>query len=224
MIEFPRPESRPNQAEVRRCFSYVSEFIEIIERRDSCGATPGATEAISSRWMRRPAGESVLEEMGNPVVRADAGRFPHRMAARIACAIRSAVFRGEGGPSPAALRAASAREGLSPQPVRGERWRWLLSDDGWQRHPEVAEPWLATSRVRWRTANRLHPARSPLGRGRDRLGWGSARAPSDGWKSPPDQGEGWMRVSSPSRAVSCSHAARSRNASGPSETSTGERE
>ena len=55
--------------------------------------------------------------MGNPVVRADAGRFPHRMAARIAGAIRSALFRGEGGPSPAALRAASAREGLSPPPA-----------------------------------------------------------------------------------------------------------
>ena len=58
--------------------------------------------------------------MGNSIVRADAGRFPHRMAARIACAIRSAAFRGEGGPSPhpspAALRAASAHEGLSPQP------------------------------------------------------------------------------------------------------------
>ena len=52
--------------------------------------------------------------MGNPTVRADAGPFPHRMADRIAGAIRSAVFRGEGGPSPAALRAASAREGLSP--------------------------------------------------------------------------------------------------------------
>ena len=60
--------------------------------------------------------------MGNPIVRAAAGRFPHRMAARIACAIRSALFRGEGGPSSprpsaAALCAASAREGLSPQPV-----------------------------------------------------------------------------------------------------------
>ncbi len=55
--------------------------------------------------------------MGNPLVRAEAGRFPHRVAARIAGAIRSAVFRGEGGPSPAALRAASAREGLSPQPA-----------------------------------------------------------------------------------------------------------
>ena len=39
---------------------------------------------------------------------------PHRMAARIASAIRSALFRGEGGPSPrpspAALRAASASQ------------------------------------------------------------------------------------------------------------------
>ena len=78
-----------------------------------------ASSAGSSRWLKRPAWESVLEEMGNPVVRAEVGRFPHRMAARIACVIRSAVFRGEGGPSPAALRAASAREGLSPQPGRG---------------------------------------------------------------------------------------------------------
>ena len=76
----------------------------------------------SSLWIKRPAWGSVLEEMGNPVVRADAGRFPHRVAARIAGAIRSALSRGEGGPSPhpspAALRAASAREGLSPQPGR----------------------------------------------------------------------------------------------------------
>ncbi len=49
--------------------------------------------------------------MGNPVIRADGGRFPHRMAARIAWAIRSARFRGEGGSS------AAAREGLSPQPA-----------------------------------------------------------------------------------------------------------
>ena len=80
---------------------------------------------VSSRWIKRPAWESVFEEMGNSIVRADAGRFPHRMAARIACAIRSARFRGEGGPSPhpspAALRAASAPEGLFPQPVRGDR-------------------------------------------------------------------------------------------------------
>ena len=55
--------------------------------------------------------------MGNPLVRADAGRFPHRMAAGIACAIRSARFRGEGGPSPTALRAASAEERLSPPPA-----------------------------------------------------------------------------------------------------------
>ena len=47
--------------------------------------------------------------MGNPVVPADAGRFPHRMAARIACAIRSAVFRGEGGPSPLPSPAAPGR-------------------------------------------------------------------------------------------------------------------
>ena len=39
------------------------------------------------------------------------------MAARIAGAIRSALFRGEEGPSPAALRAASARDGLSPPPA-----------------------------------------------------------------------------------------------------------
>ncbi len=51
--------------------------------------------------------------MGNPSVRAEAGRFPHRVAVRIAGAIRSALFRGEGGPS------ASAREGLSPPPARG---------------------------------------------------------------------------------------------------------
>ena len=43
---------------------------------------------------------------------------PHRMAARIASAIRPTVFRGEGEPSPAALRAASAPGGLSPQPDR----------------------------------------------------------------------------------------------------------
>ena len=77
-----------------------------------------STASSDSRRTKRPAWESGLEEMGNPVVRADAGRFPHRVAARIACAIRSAVFRGEGGPSPhpspAALRAASAREGPSP--------------------------------------------------------------------------------------------------------------
>ena len=81
--------------------------------------------SLSSLRIERPAWESVLEEMGNPVVRADAGRFPHRMAARIARAIRSARFRGEGGPSPhpspAALRAASAREGLSPPPVSPAR-------------------------------------------------------------------------------------------------------
>ena len=51
--------------------------------------------------------------MGNPTVRADAGRFPHRMAARIACAIGSALFRREEEPSPA------AHEGLSPQPGSG---------------------------------------------------------------------------------------------------------
>ena len=78
---------------------------------------------VNSRWIKRPAWESVLEEMGNPIVRADAGRFPHRMAARIAPAIRSARFRGEGRPSPhpspAARRAASAHEGLAPPPVSG---------------------------------------------------------------------------------------------------------
>ena len=74
--------------------------------------------SLSSLWTKRPAWKSVLEEMGNPGVRADAGRCLHRVAARIAGTIRSALSRGEGGPSPAALRAASAREGLSPQPVR----------------------------------------------------------------------------------------------------------
>ena len=80
--------------------------------------------SVNIRWGKRPAWESVLEEMGTPIVGADAGRFPHRMAARIAGTIRSAVFRGEGGPSPhpspAALRAASAREGLPPQPVKAK--------------------------------------------------------------------------------------------------------
>ena len=84
-----------------------------------------------SLWTRRPARESVLEAMGNPVVGADAGRFPHRMAARIAGAIRSAVFRGEGGPSPhpspAALGAASAGEGLSPPPASVSRMNPLRS-------------------------------------------------------------------------------------------------
>ncbi len=61
--------------------------------------------------------------MGNPTVRADAGRFPHRVAARIARAIRSARFRGEGGPSPAALRAASVPGGLSTQPSRTQHPR-----------------------------------------------------------------------------------------------------
>ena len=65
--------------------------------------------AVSSLWTKRPAWESVLEEIGNPVVRADAGRFPHRMAARIAGAIRSAVFRGEGGPSPHPLPGGASR-------------------------------------------------------------------------------------------------------------------
>ncbi len=77
------------------------------------GALVGRRLAFSSLWTRRPAWESVLEEMGNPIVRADAGRFPHPMGAGIACR-----FRGEGELSPAALRAASAREGLSPQPAR----------------------------------------------------------------------------------------------------------
>ena len=114
-------------------------------------ARPSARRAtVSGLWMKRPAWESVLEEMGNPIVRAGAGLpegefapgdtrvhrpggcgAPHRMAARIARATRSALFRGEGGPSPhpspAALRAASAsqpaREGLSPQPVRAPRRR-----------------------------------------------------------------------------------------------------
>ena len=31
---------------------------------------------VSSRWIKRPAWESVFEEMGNSIVRADAGRFP----------------------------------------------------------------------------------------------------------------------------------------------------
>ncbi len=85
--------------------------------------TPVNPLGVNSLWIKRPAWESVLEEMRNPFVRADAGRFPHRVAVRIACAIRSARFRGEGGPSPhpspAALRAASAHEGLFPQPVEG---------------------------------------------------------------------------------------------------------
>ena len=72
-------------------------------------------EPANSLWTRRPAWESVLEEMGNPIVRAGAGRFPHRIAARIACAIRSALFRGEGGPSPHPSPA--AQEGLSAQPA-----------------------------------------------------------------------------------------------------------
>ena len=87
-----------------------------ISWRPGKGRPPSPRAVLDSLWIKRPAWESVLEEMGNPIVRAAAGRFPHRMAARIACAIRSAVFRGEGGPSPhpspAALRAASAHEGL----------------------------------------------------------------------------------------------------------------
>ena len=78
-------------------------------------------EPPGSLWIERPAWDPSSKRWGTPVVRADAGRFPHRVAARIAGATRSAGFRGEGGPSPhpspAALRAASAPEGLAPQPA-----------------------------------------------------------------------------------------------------------
>ncbi len=73
-----------------------------------------------------PRGNPSSKEMGNPIVRTDARRFPHRMAARIAGAIRAARFRGEGEPSPAAFRAASAREGLSPQPAHRARGEAVL--------------------------------------------------------------------------------------------------
>ena len=79
----------------------------------------GASHRAGSRWTERPAWESVLEEMRNPVARAVAGRFPHPVAARIAGAIRSALFRREGEPSPRPSPA--AREGLSPQPAEGVR-------------------------------------------------------------------------------------------------------
>ena len=96
------------------------------------GLSPQPSDSL---WIKRPAWESVLDEMGNPIVRAVAGRFPHRVAARIAGAIRSALFRGEGGPSPAALRAASAREGLSPQPsdslwIKRPAWESVLDEMG----------------------------------------------------------------------------------------------
>ena len=75
---------------------------------------------LNSRWIKRPAWESVLEEMGNPVVRAGAGRFPHRVAARIACAIRSALFSRGGRTLPAPLPGGASRR-------VGARWTFLHS-------------------------------------------------------------------------------------------------
>ncbi len=107
---------------------------------EGAGGAAGVEHPFPERRLREPglalAGQQPVDKTprmgirlskrwGTPVVRADAGRFPHRVAARIAGATRSARFRGEGGPSPhpspAALRAASAREGLCPQPVRYPR-------------------------------------------------------------------------------------------------------
>ena len=104
--------------------------------------------------------------MGNFIVRADAGRFPHRVAVRIACAIRTAVFRGEGGPSPhpapAALRAASVPGGLSPQPDKTPRLRIRPRRDEEPRRPGGA------GRFPHRVAARIACAiRSAVFRGRE---------------------------------------------------------
>ena len=128
------PASRRSVSEYRP--QLVDRAIPALLARHSAVMVNGMR--VRSLWMKRPAWESVLEEYGNPIVLRDAGRFPHRMAARIAGAIRSALFRGEGGPSPAALRAGSAHEGLSPTACyrsdRGPRFdtrrRWCVADRG----------------------------------------------------------------------------------------------
>ena len=75
----------------------------------------------NSPWKKSPASAPLREGNRNPPRFGDAGHSSHGQAGRIASAIRPTVFRGEGGPSPhpspAALRAASAREGLCPQPA-----------------------------------------------------------------------------------------------------------
>ena len=78
---------------------------------------PGWTESLreqslSSPWEKSPASAPPLREGNrNPPRSGDAGHSSHRQVARIASAIRSTVFRGEGEPSPhsspAALRAVS---------------------------------------------------------------------------------------------------------------------
>ena len=78
-----------------------------------------------SPWKKSPASAPLREGNRNPPRFGDAGHSSHGQVRRIASAIRPTVSRGEGEPSPhpspAALRAASVPEGLSPQPASAVR-------------------------------------------------------------------------------------------------------
>ena len=58
----------------------IARLEQYIVEGERFGRQPG--RHFTACGPERPAWESALEEMGNPIVRADAGRFPHRMAAR----------------------------------------------------------------------------------------------------------------------------------------------